>query len=98
MSGPRNPEGTGPRVRKVSMAPTIHGDEVARNTSPYTNEHRGQTQITDPGYTWCLHLAGSPDDWRHLARVIADAADDLERQLHDQALAHYGPMAEAVSA
>lgn len=90
-----NPEDTGPRVRHSSMRIEVRGDEVARNVEPYLNQHAGQLQITDPAYTWGIHLAGAtPEHLRHLATVLADAADDLERQIHDQALAHYGPMAD----
>jgi len=94
-----NPEGTGPRVRSTSMRIEIRGDELARNVSPYTASHSGQVQITDPDYTWVLHISGTtPDGLRHLAKVIADAGDDLERQLVDQAAAHYVPMAEQAAA
>lgn len=86
------------RIRRSSLAPTLHGDELAHNTERFHLEHSGQTQISDPAGTWTLHLVGTPNQLRHLAFVIAEAAVDLETQIHEQAAPHYAAMAAEAQA
>lgn len=51
----------------------------------YGDATSGQAQVK-ASRDLTLHLSGTPASWRHLAKVIEDAAMDLERQIAELAL------------
>ncbi len=71
------------RLHAARLLVELFGDEKAVLVSPFDGCDEGQAQIT--GDTWTFHIAGTPASWRHLAKVIEDAAMDLEGQIsHSQ--------------
>lgn len=96
-----NNNSTDHRVHDVSLGVDLHGDEIAHHIATFTTSEGGQAQISDPGHTWKLHITGTSDAWRHLARLIDDAAMELdaleqEQATRDRALTHYTGLADQV--
>jgi len=81
------------RVHRCTVAIDTAADFVAHNVSPLF-DGEGQAQIIGGDYSVILHLSGTPASWRHLAKVIEDAAMELEGQMARNAAEHYAAMAD----
>ena len=69
------------RLRNVRFHAGLFGDEKAFCVGPFDGLDEGQAQIT--GDTWTFQISGTPASWRHLAKVIEDAAMELEGQISE---------------
>jgi len=76
---------------KVGIIAPVDETQLAL-VSTYTDRTEGQAQIA-VGNRTTLHLSGTPDEWRHLAKVIEDAAMELEGQMAPSAAEHYAALA-----
>ena len=84
-----------PRLARASMNVEIVGDEIAYEVASFSGGHGGQVQISDPDHEWKLHLLGLPAGWRHLSKVIEDAAMELERQIADRDSRMVSPLGDS---
>jgi hypothetical protein len=69
-------------LKRSSVWVKLDSDITAVNVAPYRipGVDGGQAQVSF-GEDFVLGITGTPDEWRHLAKVIEDAAMDLEGQI-----------------